>query len=105
MQPESRIVAQIKKYLKGQGAFCFKVWGSEFMMAGLPDLICCYRGRFLAIEVKTPIGKVSARQHYVHNLIERAGGIVGVARSVEDAQTLVAAVEASIDVVTPVEEP
>lgn len=67
------------------------------MMAGLPDLIICYRGRFLAMEVKTPVGEVSARQTYVHTLIERAGGVVDVPRSLADASNMLDAVDALIE--------
>lgn len=86
MQPESRIGNAIRKYCEAQGAFVFKVHGNEMMMAGLPDLIVCHEGRFLGIEVKTPEGTVSIRQKYVHSLIERAGGSVLVARSVDDVK-------------------
>lgn len=65
----------------------FKVWGSAAMMAGLPDLICCYRGLFLALETKMP-GKesnVSARQQLVHGWIRRSGGYVAIVTSREEA--------------------
>ena len=97
MQPEAKIVKAIKKMIKERGGFCFKVWGSEYMMAGLPDLIICYRGRFVAMEVKTAIGEVSARQRYVHGLIERAGGVVDVPRSVDDASNILDIVDVLIE--------
>jgi Holliday junction resolvase len=86
MQPESRITNAIRKYCEAQGAFVFKVHGSETMMAGLPDLIVCHEGRFLGIEVKTPEGTVSLRQTYVHTKIHSAGGTAIVARKVEDVK-------------------
>jgi hypothetical protein len=54
------------------------------MMAGLPDIIGCYQGRFFAIETKLDT-KVTVRQAYVHGLIRRAGGTVVVAHSVRAA--------------------
>ena len=62
--------------LKKRGAFCFKVHGSVHMMAGLPDIICCYRGCFIGFETKMPSKKdnVSPIQHRVHELIRKAGG-------------------------------
>lgn len=90
VQPETRIYRKIMEYLKQQGAFVFKVWGSDHMMAGLPDLIVCYRGRFIGMEVKVPGGQPSKRQTYVHGLIRDAGGTAAVVTSVGDAERLLA---------------
>jgi len=87
-QRESRLSRNIANAMKDKhksDLFVFKVWGSEHMMAGLPDLIGCYRGTFFAFETKTADGKVSRRQEYVMGLIKRAGGTVAVVRSVADA--------------------
>lgn len=84
-QPETRIHREIQAAVRARGAFVFKVHGSETMMAGLPDLIMCYRGFFVGLEVKTPTGKVSRRQRYVMRRIIEAQGIVTVPRSVADA--------------------
>lgn len=45
-------------------------------------------GVFTAIEVKTPKGRVSAEQERFLAAVRRAGGIAGVARSVQDALSL-----------------
>jgi Holliday junction resolvase len=86
-QPETRIQRSIQRWLKEQGVFVFKVHGSEFMPAGLPDLVCCIRGRFVCVEVKTPTGTTSKRQAYMHRVIEEAGGVVIVATCVADVRT------------------
>ena len=46
-------------------------------------------GRFIAIEVKTRTGRVSPEQQRFIDAVNRAGGIAGVARSVEDALELI----------------
>jgi hypothetical protein len=84
-QPETHLQRKIQKMIRERGGFVFKVHGSETMMAGLPDLICCYRGLFVAFEVKTPTGTVSPRQRLVMRNIMGASGIVTVPRSVADA--------------------
>jgi hypothetical protein len=89
-QPESRLQRKIQDKLKAEfrsKLFVFKVWGSEHMMAGLPDLIGCYRGYFFGLEVKTPQQRnnTSRRQDYVHDLIRRAGGLAVVVCSPEEA--------------------
>jgi len=52
---------------------------------GCPDLLVCHRGRIVAIEVKTPAGKVSDLQTEWHLWWRAHGGAVAVVRSVEEA--------------------
>jgi Holliday junction resolvase len=84
-QPEARLSRSIMAALRQRGAFVFKVWGSEHMMAGLPDIIGCYRGQFIAVETKMPGNTTSRRQDFVIDKIRRAGGRVVVAYSVREA--------------------
>lgn len=84
-QPESRLQRQIQIAVKDRGAFVFKVHGSEYMMAGLPDLVISYRGLFIGMEVKMPEGRQSERQLYVGRQIKDSGGMYRVVRSVRDA--------------------
>lgn len=51
---------------------------------GCPDILCCVNGRFVGIEVKTAKGKLTDAQVACHAQIEACGGIVFVARSVDD---------------------
>jgi hypothetical protein len=78
-QPEARLTRKIRVALQTQypDIFVFKVWGSEYQMAGLPDLIGCYRGIFFGLEVKMPAKRnnVSISQQHVLMMIRRAGGI------------------------------
>jgi Holliday junction resolvase len=86
-QAESKLSRKIMTALRARGWFCFKVHGSEFMLAGLPDIICCAQGLFIGLETKMP-GKeknTSARQDYVHELIQMAGGKAIVVSSVAAA--------------------
>lgn len=88
MQPEAKIGKKIREFLESEGAFVFKVHGGPQMMAGLPDLIVCFRGSFIGIEVKQPGQKPTARQEFVHRMIKRAGGEVIVATCVEDVHNV-----------------
>lgn len=96
MQPEARLSRQIRTWLNNQGHFAFKIHGGPTMMAGLPDLIACVHGRFLGIEAKMPGNTASIRQKYVHGLIERAGGVVVIAYSLEDVQNAVVGIANTI---------
>lgn len=56
---------------------------------GGADLIgFAHTGRFVAIEVKTPSGKLSVDQQRFRDLVIRMGGIYRVMRSVADAAQL-----------------
>jgi hypothetical protein len=46
---------------------------------------------FTSIEVKTPTGRIRPEQQAWLDTVQAAGGIAGVARSVEDAQRLITA--------------
>lgn len=88
---ESEIVRQIKEYLKTvKGCFFWKEHGGQFGVAGLPDIILCLNGRFIALEVKTEKGKVSVLQEITLKKIRNAGGIAEVVRSVDEARAVIA---------------
>ena len=86
-QRESRLSRDIMQQLRLQGAFCFKVWGSEHMMAGLPDIIGCYGGRFFAFETKTPDKRnnTSMVQNRIIQKIRDAGGLAQVVCTTTEA--------------------
>ena len=90
---EKYIVNQIKEYLKTvKDSFFWKEHGGQFGTAGLPDIIVCYKRRFIAFEVKTATGKTSVLQAVTHKRIRGAGGIAEVVRSVEDVRSVMAKV-------------
>lgn len=86
-QRESRLSRRILDALRAKGWFCFKVHGSEMMMSGLPDIICCAEGVFVGLETKNPEARnnTSPRQDYVHEKIRQAGGTAVVVCSPDEA--------------------
>ena len=72
---EKPFETQIRKFLEAEGCYCFKVWGGGFQTAGIPDLLICVNGYFVAVEVKGDRGKPSELQ--LHNIerIKKAGGV------------------------------
>lgn len=86
-QRESKLSRRIMDAVRAQGYFCFKVHGSEYMMAGLPDIIVCADGYFIGLETKNPESRsnVSARQVYVHDQIKLAHGSAIVVCSAAEA--------------------
>ncbi len=54
-----------------------------------PDMLGQRIAVFLSIEVKTPTGRLRPEQRQWLDAVQAAGGIAGVARSVEDALRIV----------------
>lgn len=88
---ERDLVAAIKRYLASLGSdvFYFKEHGGPYGTAGVPDIICCYKGRFLGLEAKLPGGKLSELQRRAIAKILRAGGLAGRVESVEDVKAFI----------------
>lgn len=63
---------------------------------GGADLIGVFRGRFVAVEIKTPTGRQSAEQRQFQQLVERKGGVYIILRTVEDARAWLATMRAEV---------
>ncbi len=85
---ESDIVKAICRYLNGlDHCFFWKEHGGMYGRAGIPDIICCYNGRFFAFEVKNEKGKPTGLQTSTINKIIKAGGTALVVRSVDEVKS------------------
>lgn len=72
---EKDIVNAILKYLKTvPECFCWKEHGGMYGTAGIPDIIVCLKGRFIAFEVKTPSGRLTKLQEITIQRINDAKG-------------------------------
>jgi len=56
---------------------------------GVPDIIACVNGRFIAIELKRPGKDLSDLQRYNFDLIKRNGGQTYMINNLEDASKIV----------------
>ena len=92
---EREIVAAIKKYLSSLGSdvFFWKEHGSVYGTNGVPDIICCYKGRFLGLECKLPGGRLTKIQKRTIEKINRAGGVACRVESVEDVKRVIERVD------------
>jgi Holliday junction resolvase len=72
---ERDIVAAIMWLLKGTPeCFAWKMHGGMYGVAGIPDIIACINGRFVAFEVKTETGKLTKLQEITIQKIRNAKG-------------------------------
>jgi len=56
--------------------------------AGIPDIIACVNGRFIAFEIKTPSGKTTKLQEATIRKILSAGGVAAVVHSVDEVKAI-----------------
>ncbi|MDY4785107.1 VRR-NUC domain-containing protein [Pygmaiobacter massiliensis] len=86
---EKDIVNAILRYLKSvPDCFCWKEHGGMYGTAGIPDIIACIGGRFVAFEVKTPTGKLTKLQELTLQRIENAKGKACKVTSVEEVKRI-----------------
>lgn len=60
--PEKKIKDSVVSVLKEEGAYYFFPATHGYGRSGVPDIIACVNGRFLAIECKAAGGKLTALQ-------------------------------------------
>ncbi len=57
---------------------------------GTPDIVLCWKGRMVGIELKAGRGRVSPAQCETHDAITLAGGVVTTCRSLDDVAAFLA---------------
>lgn len=93
MQPEYRIVQKIKKLIRSRGGWVVKVHGGPYQDKGTPDLLACYKGFFIAIEVKTPRGAPGPEQEQAQKEIITAGGRALITHQVREVADVLNAID------------
>ena len=78
MTPEKKVKAKVVEILKGFGAYYFYASTGGYGASGVPDIICCYKGRFLAIECKAGKNKPTLLQEAEMEKIRTAQGVAMV---------------------------
>lgn len=76
--PEKKVKTRLKKQLDELGIYHFSPFQAGMGRAGIPDVIGCYRGMFVAFECKAGKGKTTALQERELNAIRTAKGLAFV---------------------------
>ena len=93
---EADLITAIKKHLATvPETFCWKEHGGQYGTAGIPDIIVCHRGHFIALEAKVGKNQPTKLQPVTIEQIRKAGGTAVVVRSVEDVKAALAETEAA----------
>lgn len=91
---ERDIVAAILRLLKRTpNCFCWKEHGGMYGTAGIPDIIACINGRFVAFEVKTETGKTTKLQEITIQRIKEAKGKAFTVRSAAQVSAILKELE------------
>jgi hypothetical protein len=96
---ESNLAKRVDEFLKAQeNLWFFNVQGGATQRAGIPDRIVCYRGYFVALELKRPdgTGVVSPRQVIEMRLMNDAGGYTKIVESLDDVKAVLDEVDSDI---------
>lgn len=75
---EGDVKKHIKEMLKASGIWYFMPSAGKFGTNGIPDFICCKKGRFVGIEAKYGYNKPSDLQVVRMEEIFEAGGVTMV---------------------------
>ena len=78
MTPEGKVKAKVVKLLKQYGVYYFFPVTGGYGASGIPDIICCHNGRFIAIECKAGKNKTTPLQDAHIARIRAAGGVAVV---------------------------
>lgn len=82
--PEGQLTKSVKALLRAAGIFHYKHWGGPMGYPGVADIIGCYKGRMIAIELKAPNGKATPDQERFLQNVNDAGGIGFIAKSLDE---------------------
>ena len=74
MGPEKLFENRVKDFIIGQGGWLVKFFANRMTKKGIPDILACINGYFLAIEIKAQNGKPSKLQIMNCDKIKASGG-------------------------------
>ena len=72
--PEAKVKKKVKDYLTARGIYFTMPFTAGFGANGVPDILVCHEGKFIAIECKANGNKPTALQGEHMKRIQRGGG-------------------------------
>lgn len=78
MTPEGRVKVKVRKVLKDLGLYYFSPTTGGYGYSGVPDIVICAKGHFIAVECKAGRGKLTELQRAQLKRIKEAGGLAFV---------------------------
>jgi len=99
MTPEGKVKKAVKEYLVSRDAWYYMPVSNGMGRVGCPDILVCWRGRFIAIETKAP-GKrnnTTPNQDREIDAINSANGLAVAVDDVSQVQELFKNIEKGKD--------
>lgn len=75
MTPEAKVKKQVVAVLKKHGAYYFYPVTGGYGRSGVPDIVACFKGKFLGIECKAGKNTTTALQQKNLREITENGGL------------------------------
>lgn len=90
MTPEAKVKKKVVDVIKKYGAYYFFPATGGYGRSGVPDVVCCYRGHFIAIECKAGTNKPTPLQEAEMAKILQAQGFVRVVNedNIDDVEAM-----------------
>jgi len=97
MTPEGKVKKKVKEYLVSIGAWYYMPVSNGMGRSGCPDILVCYKGRFMAFETKAPgkLKNTTPNQDREIEGINKAGGMAIVVDDVEQVKEAINAKDIS----------
>lgn len=73
--PEGKVKAAVKKILDAHGVYHFSPATGGYGRAGIPDIVCCHGGLFIAVECKAGKGTTTPLQERELAAVRAHGGV------------------------------
>ena len=86
---ESKLQKAIINYCRANGIYVVNIYGAGFCSKGVPDLLLCVNGIFIAMECKVGDNQLQPDQIIHAKRIEMAGGRWCSPRCLEDAVAVI----------------
>jgi len=78
MTPEGKVKKKVKDYLNKRDIYYTMPFTAGYGASGVPDILVCHQGKFIAIECKANGNKPTALQSQHMKRINEGGGIAVV---------------------------
>lgn len=85
--PEGKVKDAVRKFLKANNIWFYQPVQNGLGVVGIPDFICCWNGRLLAVETKAP-GKLNNTTPNQKRVLKEIVDHGGHALVVDDVEVL-----------------
>lgn len=96
VKEETSLQERIQKLIEARGGYVNKNWGSMISKPGIADLTACYKGLYLALEVKVGDNKPTPAQGIHARKVDKALGITAAVWSTEEVEKILDIIDKNI---------